>query len=137
VGANHWTSGERTGARVPAGEGLMSGRRAERVGEAIREVIAGMLLREIKDPRIGMVTLTTVQLTDDLRHAKVYFSCVGDAAARDRSLNGLRSATGFIRAQLTRRLQLRVAPELTFLFDPTLANAERLASLLAHTNSQG
>ncbi len=114
----------------------MSGRRAERVGEAVRAAIADMLLRDIKDPRIGMVTLTTVQLTDDLRHARVYFSCVGDAAARDRSLHGLRSASGFIRAQLTRRLQLRVAPEVTFLFDPSLENAERLASLLAHTHSK-
>ncbi len=114
----------------------MSGRRAERVGEAIRAAIADMLLREIKDPRIGMVTLTVVQVTDDLRHAKVYFSCVGDAATRERSLHGLRSAAGFLRAQLTRRLQLRVAPELTFQFDPTLENAERLAALLAHTHSK-
>jgi ribosome-binding factor A len=114
----------------------VSGRRAERVGEAIRDAIAEMLLREIKDPRIGMVTLTMVHLTDDLRHAKVYFSCVGDPAVRDRSLSGLRSATGFMRAQLTRRLQLRVAPELTFLFDPTLENAERLSSLLARTHAK-
>jgi ribosome-binding factor A len=114
----------------------MSGRRAERVGEAMREVIADMLLRDIKDPRVGMVTLTAVQLTDDLRHAKVYFSCVGDAAVRERSLQGLRSAAGFIRAQLTRRLQLRAAPEVTFLFDPTLENAERLATLLARARPQ-
>jgi ribosome-binding factor A len=114
----------------------MSGRRAERVGEAIREAIAEMLVREIKDPRVGMVTLTTVQLTDDLRHAKVYFSCIGDVTTRDRSLHGLRSASRFIRAQLTRRLQLRVAPEISFVFDPTLENAERLASLLADTHSK-
>jgi len=112
----------------------MSGRRAERVGEAIREAIADMLLRDIKDPRIGMVTLTTVQLTDDLRHAKVFFSCVGDTAAHERSLSGLRSASGFIRSQLTRRLQLRVAPEVTFVFDASLENAERLASLLAQAH---
>jgi ribosome-binding factor A len=112
----------------------MSGRRAERVGEAIRAAIAEMLVREIKDPRVGMVTLTTVQLSADLRHAKVYFSCIGDAAVRDRSLAGLRSAAGFIRAQLTRRLQLRVAPEITFVFDPTLDHAGRLASLLADTH---
>ena len=60
----------------------MSGRRADRVAEGIREVIAELLLRDIKDPRIGMVTLTTVELTDDLKHARVYFSCVGDAAVR-------------------------------------------------------
>jgi ribosome-binding factor A len=108
----------------------MSRRRAERVGEAVREVIAELLLRDIKDPRIGMITLTTVDLTDDLRHAKVYFSSAGDDAARQRSLHGLRSAAGFIRAQVTRRLQLRYAPEITFLFDPGLEAAERLSMLL-------
>jgi ribosome-binding factor A len=108
----------------------MSGRRAERVGEAIRAAIAGMLLRDLKDPRIGMVTLTGVRLSDDLRHAKVYFSCVGDAASRQRSLDGLRSATGFIRGQLMRRLQLRYAPELQFFFDPGLEASEQLAELL-------
>lgn len=108
----------------------MTVRRAERVGESVREVIADMLLRDIKDPRIGMITLTTVELTDDLKHAKVYFSCVGDEGTRQRSLNGLRSAAGFIRSQVTRRLQLRYAPELTFHFDPTLEVADRLAGLL-------
>lgn len=108
----------------------MSVRRAERVAEAVRAVLADLLLREIKDPRIGMVTLTTVELTDDLKHAKVYFSCVGDAAARQRSLDGLHSAAGFIRAQVTRRLKLRYAPEMLFYFDPTLETADRLTSLL-------
>ena len=106
--------------------------RAQRIEQQMLRTLAQLVRREVKDPRVGMVTLTTVHLTDDLRHAKVYFSCVGDAAARARSLNGLRSASGFMRAQLTRRLQLRVAPELTFLFDPTLENAERLANLLQH-----
>lgn len=108
----------------------MSARRADRVAEAVREAIAAMLLRDIKDPRIGMITLTTVELSDDLKNAKVYFSCVGDAAARERSLNGLRSAAGFIKAQVTRRLKLRYAPGLTFLFDPSLEVADRIAHLL-------
>ncbi|MFQ5665505.1 MAG: 30S ribosome-binding factor RbfA [Candidatus Binatia bacterium] len=108
----------------------MTGRRADRVGEAVREVIAELLLRDIKDPRIGMISLTTVDLSNDLRHAKVYFSCVGGVAARQRSLSGLQSAAGFIKAQVTRRLGLRYAPNLTFVFDPTLETAERLANLL-------
>jgi ribosome-binding factor A len=108
----------------------MSGHRAERVGDAVREAIAEMLLRDIKDPRIGMITLTTVEFSDDLKNAKVYFSCVGGAADRERSLKGLRSAAGFIKAQVTRRLKLRYAPELTFLFDPSLEVAGRIATLL-------
>lgn len=108
----------------------MSGRRAERVAESVRAVIAELLLREIRDPRVGMVTLTAVQLTDDLRHCKVYFSCVGDADAHARALAGLRSAAGFIRRQLTHRLQLRYAPDVTFAFDPSLEMSERLNALL-------
>jgi len=96
----------------------------------MRAAIAEMLLRDINDPRVGLVTLTTVELTDDLKHAKVYFSCVGDQAEHQRSLQGLRSAAGFIRAQITRRLQLRYAPELSFVFDPSIEEAERLATLL-------
>ena len=108
----------------------MSGRRAERVGEAIREAIAAMLLRDIKDPRIGMVTLTRVFVSDDLRHAKIYFRCVGDGSSHERSLAGLRSAAGFIKSQLPRRLQLRYAPEIVFLFDPALEGVERVTDLL-------
>jgi ribosome-binding factor A len=111
-------------------------RRAERVGEAVREVIADMLVREIKDPRIGMITLTTVELTDDLKHAKVYFSCVGDQGVRERSLHGLRSAAGFIRAQVGRRLKLRYAPELVFQFDPSLETADRVATLLKNITAR-
>lgn len=115
----------------------MTVRRAERVGEAMREVIAELLLRDIKDPRIGMITLTGVDLTDDLRHAKVYFSCVGDAAERERSLKGLRSAAGFIRGQVTRRLRLRCAPDVTFLFDSAIEGADRLANLLKDAAPKG
>ena len=108
----------------------MSARRADRVAEAVREVIAELLLRDIKDPRIGMITLTSVEFSADLKHARVYFSCVGDNTARERSLSGLRSATGFIRSQVTRRLKLRYAPDLTFVFDPSLEVADRVATLL-------
>lgn len=108
----------------------MSGRRPERVAGAVRAVIADLLLREVKDPRVGFVTLTTVRVSDDLRHCTVYFSCVGDAAARARALSGLRSASGFIRRQLLRQLDLRYAPELTFAFDPGLEASARLGALL-------
>jgi ribosome-binding factor A len=111
----------------------MSGRRAERVAEAMREVIAELLLRDIKDPRIGMITLTRTELSDDLRHARVYFSSLGDAATRERSLSGLRSASGFIKAQVTRRLRLRYAPEIVFVFDPTIEGADHLAHLLKNS----
>lgn len=108
----------------------MSGRRVARVGEAMRAAIAELLARDIKDPRVGMVTLTAVDVSPDLRHARVYFSCLGDEAAREKSLAGLRSAATFIKGQIARRLRLRYAPEISFMIDPTVEQADRLATLL-------
>jgi len=108
----------------------MSVRRADRVGDQVRAAIAELLLRELKDPRIGMVTLTAVEMTDDLRLARVYFSTVGDETARARSLAGLRSAAGFIRREVGHRLQLRFAPEIVFRLDPGPERAQRLTELL-------
>ncbi len=110
-------------------------RRSDRVADAIQEAIAGLLLRDIKDPRIGMVTLTGVRVSPDLRHARVFFSVLGDDAQRAQSLNGLRSASGFIRTQLARRLNLRVAPDVTFEFDPSVEQAERVSRLLKSTDA--
>ena len=104
--------------------------RVERVADAIREVIAELLLRGIKDPRVGMATITGVKLTADLRHARVYFSVIGDDITGARTLAGLRSASGFIRNQVGKRLSLRVAPEIIFELDPSLAQAQRLDQLL-------
>lgn len=105
-------------------------RRTDRVGEAIQALIAGLLVREIKDPRIGLVTITAVRVSPDLRHARVFFSCLGDDEQRTRSLRGLRSAAGFMRSQIAKQLNLRTAPEVAFEFDPSLEQAERLSRLL-------
>lgn len=105
-------------------------RRIERVADEILHVVAELLRREIKDPRIGMVTLTKVELSADLRHARVYFSVIGGVEARDRSLAGLRSAAGFLRSRLGRRLGLRVAPEIVFAFDSSMEEADRVSRLL-------
>ena len=104
--------------------------RVERVADAIREVIAELLLRGIKDPRVGMATITGVKLTPDLRHARVYFSVIGDDAARARTLAGLRSASGFIRNQIGKKLSLRVSPQVIFEVDPSFEQAERVSQLL-------
>lgn len=108
-------------------------RRTDRVGEAIQELVAGLLVREIKDPRIGLVTITGVRISPDLRHARIFFSTLGDEEQRTRSLRGLRSAAGFVRGQIARQLNLRVAPEIAFEYDPSLEEAERLSRLLKDT----
>lgn len=105
-------------------------RRTDRVADALQALIAELLLREIKDPRIGLVTLTGVRISPDLRHARVFFSTLGDAGAHAQALAGLQSAAGFIRSQVARRLDLRVAPQIAFEFDPSLEQAERLSRLL-------
>ena len=105
-------------------------RRTDRVGEALQELVAELLLREIKDPRIGLVTITGVRISPDLRHARIHFSTMGDDAQRAQSLKGLNSAAGFVRSQVARRLNLRVAPEIVFEFDDSLEQADRLSRLL-------
>ena len=106
-------------------------KRAERVAQLIKEEISGLILRSVKDPRIGFVTVTHVSLSDDLRHAKIYVSLTqGDEAHRREALLGLRSAAGFLRGELTRRLHLRYAPALAFHLDDSLERGLQLAELL-------
>ena len=104
----------------------MQGKRAERVGALIKEEISRLILRSVKDPRIGFVTITRVRVSDDLRHARVYVS----SARGTEVLIGLKSAAGFLRGELGRRLCLRYAPELLFVLDDSLEEELHLAELL-------
>lgn len=108
----------------------MTGRRAERVGKTLREALAELILREVKDPRVRSVTITAIKVSNDLATARVRFRCLGDDNAQQQCLAGLRSAEGFLRMQLLRRLQLRRAPNLLFEIDSTLEELERLGTAL-------
>lgn len=88
-----------------------------------------MLVRELKDPRIGLVTITRVRVTNDLKHARAYVAVAGGAEAQARTLEGLRSAAGFLRGELARRLHLRYAPEVLFEVDEMLDEMQRLGEL--------
>jgi ribosome-binding factor A len=105
-------------------------KRLTRVGETIREELSAMLLRDLKDPRIGFVTITDVVMSPDLRQAKVYFSRIGTEAEREESLRGLRAAAGFMRRELGHRLALKFAPELRFFYDESLETGSRIDRLL-------
>jgi ribosome-binding factor A len=110
-------------------------RRTERIGEQIREELARLLREEAWDPRIGMVTLTRVDVSPDLGNARVYWSRVAaapedEAAATDRSEEGLESAAGFLRRRLAGILRLKRVPELRFVRDPSLALGNETLSLL-------
>jgi len=107
-------------------------RRADRVAEAIREEIAMFLASEAKDPRIArLTTVTGVEVTRDLRHAKVFVSVMGTDAERAATFEGLASAAGHLRSRVGRALRLRLAPEFTFRPDETIAQAARIETLLA------
>jgi len=105
-------------------------KRSDRLGELIRAEISDLIARQIKDPRIGFVTFTRVDMSDDLRHAKVLVSIIGSPPEKARTLQGLSSATGYIRRHLGRALRLRYTPELTFLHDESLEHGAKIAQLL-------
>jgi ribosome-binding factor A len=106
-------------------------RRTERLGEEIREEVAQLIAGELKDPRIGFVTVTRVEVTPDLRTARVYVGVLGTEKQRQASLTGLRQAAGFLRRALGQSLRLRHTPELVFTYDEGLEASDRVAQLLA------
>jgi ribosome-binding factor A len=106
------------------------GRRPERVAEVVLRELSAMLLRDLKDPRLRGVTLTSVRMTDDLRRGRVYFSHLEGEPRAKAALNGFQSASGFIRRRIGRELGLRFTPELDFEFDPSTETAARIDALL-------
>jgi ribosome-binding factor A len=105
-------------------------RRAARLAEEIREEVADIVARRLKDPRIGFVTITRVELTADQALARVLFSVLGEAADRKATLAGLSQAAGFVRRELGQRIRLRHTPQVSFEYDKGLDAAVRVAQLL-------
>ncbi len=103
-------------------------KRAERISDQMKEEVADILMRKIKDPRIGFVTVTDVEVADDLRNAKVFVSIYG--GDKDKTLKGLESASAFIRSELGRRMRLRYTPEILFRFDKTVEEGAHIMELL-------
>jgi ribosome-binding factor A len=109
---------------------MSSFKRADRVADLLKIEIADLLLKQIRDPRIGSVTITGVKVTDDLRTARVFFVELGKDSCSEEVETGLRKATGFLKRELGRRLQLRRVPELIFTYDPSFAYGNRIDTLL-------
>ncbi len=108
----------------------MQGKRLDRVNQLIREEISHLVQRELKDPRLGFVTVTEVAVSKDLRTGKVYVSVLGDEAQWKASLAALQSARGFIRNWLAPRLRIRAVPDLTFVPDRSMAHAAHIQTVL-------
>ena len=108
----------------------MRSARMRRVDEAMRAVLSDAIAKELKDPRVGFVTVTGVKTSPDLRHARVYVSILGDEAAREQSLQALQAAHGFLQGRLASQLTLKHTPQLAFHFDASVDRGMRITQLL-------
>jgi ribosome-binding factor A len=116
----------------------VAGHRHERIAGEIRQEINAMLAGELKDPRLaGLATVSEVRVTPDLKQARVYVSVVGDEAEKASTIEGLTAAAGFIRHELSERLQMRRAPEVNFVLDRSEEYGQRIEDLIRQTKSAG
>ena len=115
---------------------MPQGSRASRIGDLVRAELAELLVREVHDPGIGFLTITRVSITPDLQQARVYYTTLGDDKARRESRRALDRATGFLRRQIGRRLQLKRVPELQFFFDESIEKADRIERILHDINAE-
>ena len=107
----------------------MSRGRPQKVADLIQRELSDLLRRELRDPRVGMVTLTAVEMSPDCQHATVYFTCL-DPAHVPEAAAGLKRAAGFLRSQLGRSIQLYVTPQLRFVYDESIERGARLSQLI-------
>lgn len=116
---------------------MPSFRRTERLNEQLRQEISLLIRDEVRDPRVGLVTVTAVDTSPELDHARVFINSLGDEAEKEEAVAGLSSAAPFIRGELGRRLHLRRIPELHFEVDRVLEGAVRIESLLRDVTPEG
>ncbi|MGY0691601.1 30S ribosome-binding factor RbfA [Virgibacillus sp. FSP13] len=114
----------------------MSDLRANRVAEQMKKELGDILSRKIKDPRVGFVTVTDVEVTGDLQQAKIFISVLGDEQQKHDTLVGLAKAKGFIRSEVGQRIRLRKTPELSFEFDEALEQGNRIETILRELNNK-
>ena len=115
----------------------MSSRRAKRVGELMKHEISDLIQKSIKAPHLGFVTVTEVDLTNDLRYARVFVSVYGEDKENSPTLKSLKKANGFIRSQLARRIRLRHCPEIEFLWDSSIEQGAKIFKLLEEITDEG
>lgn len=116
---------------------MPQGSRPARVADQIREEVSRLLAREVKDPGVGFVTITRVQATADLQHARVYYTTMGDEASRRETARALQRAGAFLRRQVAGRLRLKRAPELEFVFDHSVEQQDRIERVLQELHEKG
>ena len=112
---------------MPANKGFS---RRDRIAEQIRRELAEILRGELRDPRVGMISLTEVELSPDYAHAKVFFSSLAGRAGLDPVLEGLQQASGFLRSELGKRISIHMTPQLHFVYDESLERGAELSKLI-------
>lgn len=117
-------------SRLGSGKEVMQYKRAERIGDLIKEEVSQIIQYELKDPGIGFVTITGVEVSDDLKHAKIFYSVLGDESAKKESSSALKRACGFVQHEIGRRLRLKYTPEIYFQFDPSVEYGARIETLI-------
>ena len=105
--------------------------RTDRVADQIQRELASLIQFEVKDPRVGMVTITAVEVSKEFEYARVFFTVLGDEAVRQATTKGLTRAAGFLRRELAHRLKLRSTPELQFVYDQSIDNAAKMSELIS------
>ena len=105
--------------------------RSNRVADQIQRELANLIQFEVKDPRVGMVTITAVDVTKEFENARIYYTVLGDEATRKATEEGLSRAAGFLRRELAHRLKLRTTPSLQFLYDKSIDQAARMSELIS------
>ena len=111
-------------------------KRVNRVAEQMKKELGEIILQKVKDPRIGFVTVTDVEVTGDLQNATIYISVLGNESEKEATLKGLEKAKGFIRTEIGKRIRLRVIPEIEFAFDESIAYGNRIETLLTQVNNE-
>ena len=111
--------------------------RSDRIADQIQRELAGLIQLEVKDPRVGMVTITAVEVSKELEYARIFFTVLGDDKARELTMQGLTRAAGFLRRELAHRLKLRSTPELQFVYDKSIDNAARMSELISAAVGSG
>jgi ribosome-binding factor A len=115
----------------------MAGPRMRRINEVLREVVGAAVAGDLSDPRIGFVTVTSVETSPDLRTAKVFVSVLGDEEEREETLQGLRSSHGVVQSRIAAETRMKRTPTLTFHYDDTIEKASRVSELLEEAEDEG
>ena len=111
--------------------------RASRIADQIQRDLSGLIRQEVKDPRVGLVTISAVEVNRDLSHAKVYVSSLAEVEATGQSVEALQHAAGFLRSRLSRTLKIRSVPQLQFLYDASVERGVRLSHLIDEAVASG